>query len=94
MKAANMSFKSEALRAVRKPVPKTDPTLKGGTTSKPLDPGQLKNLERLEKKRRWELAQQLEIRKEKIAKEREERQQAKRKQVEKLAKLIQQADNS
>lgn len=62
MKAFQMSFKSAALKATRNPVPKTDRTLKGGTTSKPLDPQQLKNLARLERKRFLELQEQNRLR--------------------------------
>jgi hypothetical protein len=61
MKAFQMSFKSQALKASRNPVSKMDRTLKGGTTSKPLDPQQLKNLARLERKRFLELQEQRRI---------------------------------
>jgi len=63
MKAFNMYFKPQALNASKNPVAKTDPTLKGGTTSKPLDPQQKKNLARLERLRYLELQKQNEIRK-------------------------------
>ena len=64
MKAFNMSFKSQALKAYKNPAPKTDTALKGGTTNKPLDEYQKRNLARLERKRFLELQEQQRIREE------------------------------